>query len=74
MESKTVITKSLYELLTLTNEYHDELVSLEYIHDREVVVAKFHSGSQKTINVNMDSGIALIKDVVKHLEDGEWDQ
>lgn len=74
MESKTVITKSLYELLTLTNEYHDELVSLEYIHDREVVVAKFHSGAQKTINVNMDSGIALIKDVVKHLEDGEWDQ
>lgn len=73
MESKTVITKSLYELLTLTNEYHDELVSLEYIHDREVVVAKFHSGSQKTINVNMDSGIALIKDVVMHLEDGEWD-
>lgn len=74
MESKTVITKSLYELLTLTNEYHDELVSLEYIHDREVVVAKFHSGSQKTINVNMDSGIALIKDVVMHLEDDEWDQ
>lgn len=73
MESKTVITKSLYELLTLTNEYHDELVSLEYIHEREVVVAKFHSGSQKTINVNMDSGIALIRDVVKGLEENEWD-
>lgn len=73
MESKTVITKNLYELLVLTDMYHNELVSLEYIHEREVVVAKFHSGAQKTINVNMDSGIALIKDVVKHLEDDEWD-
>ena len=74
MESKTVITKNLYELLVLTDMYHNELVSLEYIHEREVVIAKFHSGAQKTINVNMDSGIALIKDVVKHLEDDEWDQ
>lgn len=74
MESKTVITKNLYELLVLTDMYHNELVSLEYIHEREVVVAKFHSGAQKTINVNMDSGIALIKDVVMHLEDDEWDQ
>lgn len=73
MESKTVITKNLYELLVLTDMYHNELVSLEYIHEREVVVAKFHSGAQKTINVNMDSGIALIKDVVKRLEDDEWD-
>ena len=73
METKTVITKNLYELLVLTDMYHNELVSLEYIHEREVVVAKFHSGAQKTINVNMDSGIALIKDVVKHLEDDEWD-
>lgn len=73
MESKTVITKNLYDLLLLTNEYHDELVSLEYIHDREVVVAKFHSGAQKTINVNMDSGIALIKDVLKRLGDDVWD-
>ena len=73
MESKTVITKNLYELLVLTDMHHNELVSLEYIHEREVVVAKFHSGAQKTINVNMDSGIALIKDVVKHLEDDEWD-
>ena len=73
MESKTIITKSLYDLLTLTNEYHDELTSLEYIYGREVVVAKFRSGSQKTINVNMDSGIALIRDVLRGLKEGEWD-
>lgn len=76
MESKQYITQSLFDLLKLTREYGSELVRLDYIKNdaEEVVVAEFISGSTKTINVHMDSGIALIKDVVKHLEDDEWDQ
>jgi hypothetical protein len=75
MESKQYITHALYDLLTLTREYSSELVRLDYIKSaaEEVVVAEFISGSTKTINVHMDSGIALIKDVLRGLEEGEWD-
>lgn len=75
MESKQYITQDLFDLLKLTREYGFELVRLDYIKSdaEEVVVAEFISGSTKTINVHMDSGIALIKDVLRGLEEGEWD-
>ena len=75
MENKQYITHALYDLLTLTSEYSSELVRLEYVKTdaEEVVVAEFRSGATKTINVHMDSGIALIRDVLKRLEDDEWD-
>ena len=75
MESKQYVTQGLFDLLKLTREYSSELVRLDYIKSdvEEVVVAEFHSGATKTINVHMDSGLALIKDVLKGLEEGEWD-
>lgn len=41
-----------------------DLVELEYREDRELVYAKFASGNQKIANVAMDSGTALIRDVI----------
>ena len=41
-----------------------DLVELEYREDRELVYAKFAGGNQKIVNVAMDSGTALIRDVI----------
>lgn len=68
-EDKKKICKKLFELLTLTRD-QEALVSLEYMptetHD-EAVVATYRSGRKQEINVSMDSGIALIRDVVRAL-------
>lgn len=68
-ENKELIVDKLLEVLQLTRELSD-LVSLEYLvdnKDNELVVATFNTGYAKVINVSMDSGIAMISDVVKGL-------
>lgn len=45
-----------------------QLSSLVYDPEKEVVVATYLSGAKKHINVHMDSGTALILDVVKHID------
>lgn len=44
-----------------------DLCSLEYDEEEEVVTAIFAQGSKK-INVACDSGIAMIRDVLAHIE------
>ena len=70
MEDKALVTQKLFALLKTTREYF-ELESLEYGmagSGSEFVTATFEDGRRQTINVTMDSGIALIRDVIKFLE------
>ena len=56
----------LLPALQETRNLHD-LVELEYRADRELVYAKFTSGNYKIVDVAMDSGIAMICDVVHQI-------
>lgn len=68
MENKAEIAKKFCDTLRMTREY-EELQSLEYKHDdyREYVTATFGNGYTKEINVAHDSGIAMIRDIIKGL-------
>lgn len=65
MENKTKICNELCKVLQLTYNASD-LVSLDYDPEMEIVTAVFEGGSRK-INVAMDSGTAMIRDIVNHL-------
>ena len=66
VEDKQKILDLLLPALQATHNLSD-LVSLEYQEDRELVYAKFASGNQKNANVAMDSGTALIRDVIEQI-------
>ena len=66
MEDKQLICNMLLRTLRQTRGAYD-LVSLEYNHEREVVVGTFASGSTKVCNVAMDSGCAMIRDIMRQL-------
>lgn len=63
MEDKQKILDLLLPALQATRNLSD-LVELEYREDRGLVYAKFAGGNQKIVNVAMDSGTALIRDVI----------
>lgn len=69
-EDKAKICAQLLKLLRMTHD-QEALVGLEYHKDEqtydETVVAKYKSGREQKINVTTDSGIALIRDVVRVL-------
>lgn len=65
-EDKNKICKLLCKVLQLTRGASD-LTSLEYDAEHEIVTANFEGGS-KRINVAMDSGTAMIRDIVNHLD------
>lgn len=68
-ENKELIVDKLLEVLRLTRELSD-LICLEYLaddKDNELVIATFNTGYSKVVNVSMDSGIAMISDIVKGL-------
>lgn len=68
-ESKKDICYKLLGVLKSTNHLHD-LVDLEYYKlgkDDEVVIATFSNGYSKKVNVSLDSGIAMIADIVSQL-------
>lgn len=68
MENYQAICNALCSTLRLTRQF-DDIVSLEHRqegHER-FVVATFDGGHPKTVRVTMDSGIAMIKDIVNHL-------
>lgn len=68
-ENKELIVDKLLVVLQLTRELSD-LISLEYLLDdkgNELVIATFNTGYSKVVNVSMDSGIAMISDIVKGL-------
>lgn len=67
MENKQEILNKLLPALQATRNLHD-LVELEYQADQELVYAKFESGYQKIVNVALESGTAMIKDIINHIE------
>lgn len=64
MENKQLICDRLLECLYLTRQLYD-LIDLDYIKEKELVVAHFEGGGKKEINVAMDSGIAMIRDIIR---------
>ena len=66
MENKQRILDLLLPALQETRNLHD-LVELKYSADRKLVYAKFASGNYKIVNVALDSGTAMIADVIKQI-------
>ena len=66
MEGKQKICDLLLPALQATRSLYD-LQELEYSEGRDLVYAKFESGYQKVVNVAMDSGTAMIRDIVKQI-------
>ena len=68
MENHQVICMLLCLTLRETRQYSD-LESLDYAKKGEgrYVIARFVNGSSRKITVTMDSGIAMIKDILRHL-------
>lgn len=44
-----------------------DVVSLEYVEDSEIVIVLYASGFKKRVNVAYDSGVALIRDVMRNI-------
>ena len=68
MENYQVICNWLCGALQRTRQF-DDLESLKHIKESKesYVVAKFDGNYTKQIRVTMDSGIAMIKEIVNHL-------
>ncbi len=68
-EDKAQICRALVPVLQITRNLED-LKSLEYIKrgpEDEIVIATFQSGYKKTVNVSIDSGTAMISDIIRHI-------
>lgn len=65
MENKQDILDALVECLKLTRDQHD-LEQLIYDEELELVTIAWENGGT-TVNVAMDSGIAMIRDVLNAL-------
>lgn len=72
MENKKDILESLFETLTRTRKWSDEIAEMIYNKDKngneEVLVRLYEGNAEMFIDVTGDSGIALIKDVINALE------
>lgn len=66
MENKQFILDYLLMALQQTRHAND-IVDLKYDCDREIVTVKFESGGKRFVSVAMDSGVAMIRDVMNHL-------
>ena len=65
-EDKQAICNAL--LLALQKTIHlNDLISLRYDEKLEIVIALFKNRATKLVNVAMDSGIAMIKDITEQL-------
>ena len=73
MENKKDILESLFETLTRTRKWKDEIAEMLYHKDKngnEEVTVRLYEGNQEAfIDVTGDSGMALIKDVIAALEE-----
>lgn len=69
-EDKQAICDALLLALKKTRHLHD-LVGLKYtkmdVNGDEIVVAEFENGHTKKICVNLDSGTAMICDVIRQI-------
>lgn len=72
MEDKKDILESLFETLSRTRKWRDEIAEMIYNKDKngneEVLVRLFEGNAEMFIDVTGDSGMALIKDVINALE------
>ena len=66
MEDKQKICDLLLPALQETRNLQD-LEKLTYNEDNETVVATFWYGRKKIVNVHMDSGTAMISDIVEQI-------
>ena len=66
MENKQKICDLLAETLRATRNAWD-VKSLTYDKEKEIVEVRFVGGWNRRINVAMDSGTAMIRDIVNHL-------
>lgn len=66
MEDKQAICDALAETLRLTRHFTD-LVYLKYDDKSETVLVLFENGCTRLIGVGMDSGYAMIHDIVEHI-------
>lgn len=72
-ENKAEIVKAFLPVLQMT-EYFNDLIDLDYQlktngkFKRETVIATFENGCKKEVNVNYDSGFAMLKDILNQLE------
>ena len=65
-EDKQRLCNLLLPALQATRSLYD-LADLKYNDDEGIVIATFGSGYTKKVNVTADSGIAMIKDILKHI-------
>lgn len=68
-ENKAKICRMLLPVLQETRGLYD-LRYLEYVdyhNGEEEVIATFNNGYRKRVNVSMDSGTAMIRDIMNHL-------
>lgn len=70
MENKQAICKELCKVLQMTT-YGSDIVALHYYSQGweypESVIVTYNSGYSKEINVSMDSGYAMIKDIMRNV-------
>lgn len=69
MEDKKEICKALLPVLQKTRGLCD-LTDLKYKKlgpDQEIVTAIFENGATRKINVSIDSGLAMIRDIMNHI-------
>ena len=67
MENKQLICDYLLKTLQQTRNQSD-LVQLSYEHEHEIVIAGWNNGGSRIINVAMDSGTAMIRDIMRALD------
>lgn len=66
MEDLQKVCDLLTETLKATRNLN-ELEKLEYQKNREIVIATFTNGNIKKVNVMLDSGTAMITDIIKQI-------
>ena len=65
-ENKQEICNALVKVLKLTRDASD-VADLIYNADNETVLVLFNLGGVRLINVAMDSGVAMIRDIMRGL-------
>lgn len=66
MENKQKLCNDLCRLLRKTRNASD-IVKIDFDDKTELVTVLFDSGGTRVINVAMDSGTAMIRDIMNHL-------
>lgn len=67
MENKQEICNLLCVALRATRDQSDlvDIVYRQMPNDNEIVTLFYENGHKRSINVNMDSGIAMIRDILR---------